>query len=112
MEYVVRFFGEPTDGLGHFQGSLAEHLFLNNAQQLRQMAQSRKGNLAEAILAMKAPSDEKVDRMFLSILSRPPSEVERKRFVEHLAGDAKMKPVLVEEAIWTLMSCSEFRFNH
>ena len=111
-EYMARFFGEPTDGLGHFQGSLAEHLFLNNAQQLRQMAQSRKGNLAEAILAMKTPPAEKVERMFLSILSRPPSEAERKRFVDHLASDAKMTPTLVEEAIWTLMSCSEFRFNH
>jgi hypothetical protein len=110
--YVVRTFGEPTDGIGHFQGSLAEHLFLNNAQYLRQMAQTRKGNLAESILAMKTPPEEKVDRMFLSILSRPPSDAERKRFVDHLAGDAKVTPTLVEEAIWTLMSCSEFRFNH
>ena len=110
--YVVRTFGEPTDGIGNFQGSLAEHLFLNNAPYLRQMAQSRKGNLAEAVLAMKAPPEVKVDRVFLSILSRPPTDVERKRFVDHLAGDAKMTPVLVEEAIWTLMSCSEFRFNH
>ena len=42
----------------------------------------------------------------------PPSDAERKRFVEHLTGDAKLMPTLVEEAIWTLMSCSEFRFNH
>jgi Protein of unknown function (DUF1549)/Protein of unknown function (DUF1553) len=111
-EYMARFFGEPTDGLGHFQGSLSEHLFLNNAPYVRQMAQARKGNLADAILVMKGPPEEKVDRMFLSILSRPPVDAERKRFVDHLASDAKIAPVLVEEAIWTLMSCSEFRFNH
>ena len=110
--YVVRTFGEPTDGIGNFQASLAEHLFLNNAQYLRQMAQPRKGNLADTILTMKTPPEEKVDRMFVTILSRPPSDAERKRFVDHLTGDVKMMPTLVEESIWTLMSCSEFRFNH
>lgn len=110
-EYFLRFFGEPTDGQGHFQGSLAEHLFLNNATYLRQMAGVRKGTLAEQILATKSP-EEKVERMFLSVLSRPPREAERARFTSHLQGDAKTMPTLVEEAIWVLMSCSEFRFNH
>ena len=29
-EYFLRAFGEPTNGLGEFQGSLSEHLFWNN----------------------------------------------------------------------------------
>jgi hypothetical protein len=112
-EYMMRFFGEPTDGQGQFQGSLAEHLFLNNAGSLRRLCQPRKGNLADAILTSKDPWEAKVDRMFLSVLSRTPSAAERERFVNHLsAGDAKMTPQLVEDAIWVLVSCSEFRFNH
>lgn len=110
-EYMLRFFGEPNDGQGHFQGSLAEHLFLNNAGQIRQLAQAKKGNLADTILSSKDAWDAKVDRMFLSILSRTPTEVEKARFVKHLSGDAKMAPALLEEAIWVLVSCSEFRFN-
>ena len=111
VEYMLRFFGEPNDGQGHFQGSLAEHLFLNNAGQIRQLGQSRKGNLAESILTSKEPWDAKVDRLFLSVLSRTPTMVERDRFVKHLTSDAKLTPALVEEAIWVLVSCSEFRFN-
>jgi hypothetical protein len=111
VEYMLRFFGEPNDGQGHFQGSLAEHLFLNNAGQIRELGRARKGNLAESILASKEPWDAKVDRMFLSILSRSPTDAERARFVKHLSGDAKLAPQLVEEAIWVLVSCSEFRFN-
>lgn len=112
-EYFLRFFGEPTDGQGNFQGSLSEHLFLNNSPHIRGMVQQRKGNLADTILAMKAASwEEKVDRMFLSVLSRPPSAAERQRFVKHLGSDAKQTPALVEEALWVLVSCSEFRFNH
>jgi hypothetical protein len=111
-EYMIRFFGEPTDGQGHFQGSLAEHLFLNNAGQIRQLAQQRKGNLPDYLLTAKEPIEERVDRLFLSVLSRPPHAEERMRFVQHLQGDAKMAPALLEEAIWALLSCSEFRFNH
>jgi Protein of unknown function (DUF1549)/Protein of unknown function (DUF1553) len=111
-EYYMRYFGEPTDGQGVFQGSLAEHLFINNAPMFRQFAQPRKGNLADTIATMKATPEEKVERLFLSVLNRPPSEVERARFVKHLSGDAKMAPQLAEDAVWALIACSEFRFNH
>lgn len=111
-EYMLRYFGEPSDGLGHFQGSLSEHLFLNNAPHIRLMAQPRHGNLADTLLTMSGSWDEKIERMFVSLLNRPPTDVERRRFVQHFSGDAKMQAALVEEAIWTLMCCSEFRFNH
>lgn len=111
-EYLRMYFGSPTDGQGHFQGSLAEHLFLNNASELRIFIQQRKGNLADTVLQTKAPWEEKVDRLYLSVLSRPPSAGERQRFVQHLSSDAKTAATLVEEAIWVLLSCSEFRFNH
>src|SRR5258706_4008625 len=101
-EYFMRYFGEPTDGEGHFQGSLAEHLFLNNAPMIRQFAQPRKGNLADTIVTSKEPWDAKVDRMFLSVLSRTPTPMERERFVKHLTSDAKATPQLVEDASWVL----------
>ena len=110
-EYFTRYFGEPTNGQGEFQGSLHEHLFWNNAQQIRILCQQRKGNLADTLITSKAPWEEKVDRLFLSVLSRPPRAEERERFVKHLASDSKITPALVEEAIWVLVSCSEFRFN-
>jgi hypothetical protein len=111
IEYFLRYFGEPVDGQGNFQGSLAEHLFLNNASHIRTLIQARGGNLAEMLLKSKDTWDEKVDRMFLSVLSRPATAPEKERFVEHLSADSKMAPALVEEAIWALVSCSEFRFN-
>jgi hypothetical protein len=111
-EYLLRYFGEPVDGQGTFQGNLGEHLFLNNSSQLRALIQARKGNLADSLLSSKAPWGERVEQMFLSVLSRPPSATERERFVQHLTSDGKAAQALVEEAIWVLLSCSEFRFNH
>jgi hypothetical protein len=110
--YFRRYFGEPVDGQGTFQGNLAEHLFLNNSSQLRGLIQARKGNLADSLTTSKAPWAERVDRLFLSVLSRLPSAAERERFVQHLSSDARATQALVEEAIWVLISCSEFRFNH
>jgi hypothetical protein len=111
-EYMVMYFGQPHDGQGDFQGSLAEHLFLNNSGDLRAMIQPRKGNLADKLLKSKASWEDKTRQMFLAVLSRPPSAAESKRFVEHFTSDAKAAPALMEEAIWVLVSCSEFRFNH
>ena len=109
-DYLLRYFGVPTNGQGDFQGSLTEHLFLNNSSQLRQMIQRRKGNLMDAVLSSTDPWEQRVDRMFLSVLSRPPTPEQRKRFVAHLTSDAKAEP-LVEEAIWVLLNAAEFRFN-
>jgi hypothetical protein len=108
--WMERYFGEPTNGLGDFQGSLSEHLFLNNSGEIRSMIQRRKGNLAEAVLTATEPWEKRVDRLFLSVLNRSPRPEERKRFVAYLTSGPKADG-LVEEAIWVLLNCSEFRFN-
>jgi hypothetical protein len=109
-EYVVRHFGTPADGRGDFQASLTERLFVSNSAALRQLIQRRKGNLADELLSSKAPWPERVERLYLSVLSRPPRAEERDRFVKHLTSQADAAP-LVEEAIWALVASAEFRFN-
>ncbi|HKI30945.1 MAG TPA: DUF1549 and DUF1553 domain-containing protein [Gemmataceae bacterium] len=112
VAYVLRYFGEPSDGRGDFQGNLGEHLFLNNSEQLRRMIVPRKGNLADTLVKSKDSPEERVDHLFLSVLSRPPRPQERKRFVAHLATPGGRPEALVEEAIWALLNAAEFRFNH
>jgi hypothetical protein len=110
--YIERYFGEPTDGRSEFQATLGEHLFLNNSEQLRRMILPRKGNLADTLLKSKESPEERVDRLFLSVLGRPPRPEERKRFVAHLATPGARPEALVEEAVWALLNTAEFRFNH
>ena len=107
---ILRFFGQPSNGTGNFQGGLQEHLYLNNGEVYRLIA-TEPGSLYHALLEDKAPWEERVDRLYLSILSRPAKPAEKKKFAEYLgAGD---KPgERLKEAIWVLMTCSEFRFNH
>lgn len=111
---MLQYMGEPSDGQGRFQGSLSEHLFLHNGEQFRSLCRPNKGNLPEKLLMGAEPWNAKVDRMFLSVLSRPPATEERERFVKYLSvepKEAKMASQRMEDAMWVLVSCSEFRFN-
>ncbi len=111
-EAIMRYFGTVTDGRGDFQASLTERLFVNNNAALRQLAQRRKGNLVDALAGSTEPPGRRVERLFLSVLSRPPRPDEARRFVAHLTTQGATAEVLAEEAVWALLASAEFRFNH
>ena len=106
--YMLRFFGQPNNGVGDFQGGLDEHLFLNNGP-LSSLTGGGKGSLLETLTGL--PAEERADRLYLCILNRRPDPAERQKFDEYLAGSGNVQELL-RDAIWVLMTCSEFRFNH
>ena len=111
---ILQYLGEPTDGQGRFQGSLSEHLFLHNGDQFRGLCRPNQGNLPEKLLLGMECWDEKVERMFLSVLNRPVTREERELFVQYLSVDTKdpkLAAQRMEDAMWVLVSGSEFRFN-
>ncbi len=108
--YMLRFFGEPTDGVGNFQGGLHEQLYLNNGEVTRLIATDR-GSLYHTLMNSSDPWDARVERLFLSVLTRRADDEERRAFVAYLTADDKT-PDRLREAIWALLTCSEFRFNH
>jgi hypothetical protein len=108
--YMLRFFGQPNNGTGDFQGGVAEHLYMNNGP-LGNLIVSGPGSLLEWVLKNDVALDERIDRLFLQILSRPPSVEERTKLTE-LLGDEKQPEERWRDAVWALMTCSEFRFNH
>ncbi len=105
--YMLRFFGTPNSGAGDFQGGLQEHLFLNNGP-LSRLIDCGKGGLVEVLNANDVPLAERVDRLYVSTLSRHPTEAEATRFVEFI-NEAGSKPRW-SDAVWVLMTSSEFRF--
>jgi hypothetical protein len=109
-DYVRRFFGRPNDGVGDFQGGLHEHLYLNNGQ-VHQLISDGKGSLHFELLNSEEPWEKRVERLFVQVLSRRPTEAEVARFVAHLSAE-KDPRTQAREAIWTLLTCSEFRFNN
>jgi len=110
-DYFLRAFGEPTNGLGDFQGGLGEHLFLNNSEHVRRLITRRPGNLADAILKSTEPAEKKAERLYLTALSRRPTPTEAATVAAYL-GQPEKAEALVEDVIWVLLNGSEFRFNH
>ena len=90
---------------GDFQGGLREHLYLNNGP-LGSMI-GAKGGLAEFVGDAKKPVAERVERLFLMTLNRRPDADEVKKFSAYLTEGNS-----ASEAVWVLITCSEFRFNH
>jgi hypothetical protein len=111
--YMMRFFGTPTNGTGDFAGGMQEHLYLNNGQ-IGSLIGSGEGGLYDELLKSTDELGQKVDRLYLSILSRRAETPEREKIVEFLSagkGDREVSDRF-REVIWALLCCSEFRFNH
>jgi hypothetical protein len=110
--YMISFFGRPENGVGDFMGGLHEHLYLNNGQ-VSSLISTGKQSLHHTLMNSEAPWEERIDRLFLSVLSRYPRPEERERLVAYVTAEGgKEAEARLREAIWALMTCSEFRFNH
>lgn len=112
QERIQQHFGDAMDGRGDFQASLSERLFMNNSAELRMLIQRKKGNLMDTLLSSSDPWEGKIERLYLSVLNRPPTVDQKQRLLDYLNADPKKPDALLEEAIWALLNCSEFRFNH
>ncbi len=109
-DYVIRFFGQPNNGVGDFQGGLQEHLYLNNGQ-LGSLFVSSPESLLDMTLQPDTPWEDRVERLFLQTLNRPPRDEEREKVIAFLTSDKDARE-RVRDTIWALITCSEFRFNH
>ncbi len=108
--YQLGFFGAPTDGVGNFVGGIHEHLFLSNGG-LSKLLSTSDGGTVKQLAEAKESWPQKVETLYLTVLSRRPSDEEKEHFVTYL--NEKERPHdRVKEAIWALMTSSEFRFNH
>ena len=116
-DYQKQFLGDPTDGVGNFLGGMHEHLYLTNGG-IDRLFDYREGGLLHTLVEAKkdVPLEQRVEQLYLSVLSRRPRPEETQKFVEYIsAAEANNKDRQHErfrEAAWALMTCSEFRFNH
>ena len=74
------------------------------------MIAPRPGNLADR-LAKLADASAFADELFVSVLSRRPTDDEKKDVARTLAASAD-RAAAAAELIWALVASTEFRFNH
>ena len=99
--------GEPEDA---FAATLDQSLFLKNGAVVRGLIAAKPGSLVDR-LAKRTDPDAVADELFVSVLTRPPTDDER-RDVAAALKDVKDRPAALAELVWALVASAEFRFNH
>jgi hypothetical protein len=92
--------------------SMAQVLHISNGDTINQKLQA-KGNRIDQLLAAKTPDEKIVEEVYLSALSRYPTDAETKQLVAALAGaGAEHKRELIEDLYWGVLSSKQFLFDH
>ncbi len=100
--------GEPE---GDFQASVHQALFFSNGSQIRSWLSPSGDNLMGRLIKMQDPR-QRADELYVSILSREPTEEERLEVVEFLLRQADDPNTGLHEIAWALLGSSEYRLNH
>lgn len=90
--------------------SLPQLLHLQNGQWISEKMGNPKGKL-KALIADNRSDNEKIKELFLTTISRLPTEVETSALVKELAKSTS-KDEFYQDAFWALLNTVEFSFNH
>jgi hypothetical protein len=114
--YLFRFMEQLLAPGGHapeetpYSGSVRMALKLMNGHDLQGLMKPVWGRLAEILKSSEAP-EARVELIYLTTVSRPPSADERGRALEYLKRKRHM-PGAYEDLFWTMINSTEFFFNH
>ncbi|MFO0423486.1 MAG: DUF1553 domain-containing protein, partial [Planctomycetia bacterium] len=94
------------------QPSLVQVLHLSNGTTLNDKLAAKAGRITQ-ILATDPKPELLVDDAWVRVLSRKPTDAERKPFEEMLAAASpEEKRAIVEDMYWSLLTSREFLFRH
>ena len=100
--------GQPQ---GDFFATVDQALFFSNGGRVVGWLNPSGSNLTARVQKLKE-SDAVAEELYLSVLSRFPSEEETAEMASLLTDDSKQNAAVVREMVWALLSSAEFRFNH
>jgi predicted nucleic acid-binding Zn-ribbon protein len=86
-------------------------LFVANAAAINSWVAPAAGNVTENIAKQNDPAVA-AEQLYLTVLTRMPTDSERADVANYLKDRAKDKAVAAQELVWALLNSAEFRFNH
>ncbi|MCR9201374.1 MAG: DUF1549 domain-containing protein [Planctomycetaceae bacterium] len=99
--------GQPQD---QFFATVDQSLFLANGADIRGWLVPNAGNLTDRVNRLSDPVAA-AKELYLSVLSRPPTDEETTDVVEYLK-QSRNTAQAVRELAWGLLTSAEFRFQH
>lgn len=115
--YFLRTFGRPERVITcecerTAEPSMVQVLHIANGDSLNAKLEAR-GNAIDRQLAVGASDEQIVEELYLSALSRLPTPREKSDLLGQLAGAAATeRRQAVEDLYWSVLSSTEFLFNH
>jgi hypothetical protein len=114
--YFLKTFGRPERVVTcecerTAEPTMVQVLHISNGDSLNDKLQA-KGNRLEQLLSANTPDDKLVEDLYLSALSRLPTEDEKSRLFAVLAEPGQDKRQVLEDLYWSVLSSREFLFNH
>jgi hypothetical protein len=114
MTPFINLFGsQPGDAAFNqdFEATLDQTLFLTNGNILRDWLTARPGSLIDRLNGQK-DTGLLAEELYLSVLTRLPTDEERKEVADYLARRNADRLTSLQDLAWALLTSAEFRFNH
>jgi hypothetical protein len=108
-QYAFLFEVDETDDTPDYSGTVSQALALLNGSLTAQGAKALPASALAGVLAMPGGDAEKIDALTLRVLSRPPTDAERDKWVAYVKKGGKKG---YEDVLWAMLNSSEFVFNH
>jgi hypothetical protein len=114
-EYVLGIFGRPLrtqtcDCERSSETGLAQAMYLLNDTDVNRKINDPKGQLAR-LLKQKKDDRQLIEELYLSTLSRFPTDEEMKKALDYVAS-AKSREAGMQDMMWSLLNLREFVFVH
>ena len=114
--YFFRIFGRPVRASvceceRSSEPSIAQALHLMNSEEINAKIRARQGT-ARKLAVSKLPAREIVDELYLSTLSRFPTEPERLLMLRVFTDAADDRSAAAEDVLWSLLNSRSFVYNH
>ncbi len=112
-QFRLRFGDEDGADRGVFQGTIQQALMIMNGN-VPNGEIGKVNNTLDRILKQTTSPEDRVERIFLSVLCRRPTARELTSFMPHVTAAELKKGSKgpYEDVFWVLLNSSEFLFNH
>lgn len=111
VAFVKAFANVPTDPEVEFSPSLKSSLFVLNDPAVLECLVPQPGHLVERLLQSTDPT-VLADELYLSVLTRQPTNEERAAVEEYLTQNPERRTQAVTNLAWSLLASTEFCLNH
>ena len=109
--FVKAFASEPREPEEEFSPTLKATLFLLNDKSVLSWLEVQPGNLLDR-LEKQGDNRAAVEELYLSVLTRRPSNEETGEAVRYLDERKDRRPLALRNLTWALLASTEFCVNH